>query len=255
MKELVSKFTPVILIGGFGIAGLIFSLSDGQSGSFTIATSGMILISVVILLNNLNIISAKASKIVGGLLAVFSVVLIYLNISSIQEPLEFRKEKEKRYSAVIQRLKDIREAQLAYHRKYNKYTSNFDTLAHFIKNEKVEVIRMVGDVPDTLTEDEALERGLISRDTTLLPVIDYVFNEEYMKSRKKGMKFHPDSLRYVPYTNKAEFDMHTNIIVRGSGMEVSVFQAEDSKPFDPEEVLKVGSLEEPTTSGNWSSEK
>ncbi len=255
MKEIVSKFTPVVLIGGFGIAGLLFSLSDGQGSYFTIATASMILISIVILLNNLHIISAKASKVVGALLAVVSLILIYLNVNSIQEPLEFRKEKEKRYSAVIQRLKDIREAQLAYHRKYNKYTSNFDTLAHFIKNEKVEVIRMAGDVPDTLTEDEALERGIISRDTSFLPVTEYVFNKEYMESRKKNVKFHPDSLRYVPYTNKAEFDMYTNVIIRGSGMEVSVFQVEDSKPFDPEEVLRVGSLDEPTTSGNWSSEK
>lgn len=255
MKEIISKFTPVVLIGGFGIAGLLFSLSDGQGGFFTMATVAMILISIVVLLNNLQIISATVSKILGIVLAVVSIGLIYLNVRSIQEPLEFRKEKEKRYTAVIQRLKDIREAQLAYHRKHNKYTSNFDTLAHFIKNEKIEVIRMVGDVPDTLTEDQALEQGLISRDTTLLPVTDYVFNDEYMESRKRGVKFHPDSLRYVPYTDKAEFDMHTNIIIRGSGMEVSVFQVEDSKPFDPEEVLKVGSLEEPTTSGNWSTEK
>lgn len=255
MKEIVSKFTPVVLIGGAGIAGLLFSLSDGQGGYFTMATVAMILISLVVLLNNLQILTTKVSRVIGVVLAVVSVTLIYLNVRSIQEPLEFRKEKEKRYSAVIQRLKDIREAQLAFHRKYNKYTSSFDTLSNFIKNDKVEVIRKIGEAPDTLTEDQALERGIISRDTSMLPVKEYVFNDEYMSKRKRNVIFHPDSLRYVPYTSGSIFDMHTNIIIRGSGMEVSVFIVEDSDPFDPEEVLKVGSLEEPTTSGNWSSEK
>ena len=255
MKDLISRFTPVTLLGGGGITLLIFALVSGQSGYFIIASLSVLGAAVVVLLNALHIINSKISTGLAAFFGIICVVLLYLNIESIREPIEFKKEKDKRYGAVIQRLKDIREAQVAYHDKYNKYTSNFDTLAKFIKEDQIEVVRMDGSVPDTLTEDEALKRGIISRDTTFVPVKNYVFNEEYMASRKKGVKFDPDALRYIPYTDSSEFDMFTNIVVRSSGMEVSVFEVVDTDPFDPEDVLRVGSLQEPTTAGNWSSER
>lgn len=255
MKDLISRFTPALLPGAGGIALIIFAFVSGQSGYFITASASVIAISIVILLNALHIINTKISTVLGGFFGVLSVVLLYMNIESIREPIEFKKEKDKRYGAVIQKLKDIRKAQKAYHDKYNKYTSSFDTLAQFIKEDHIEVVRMDGSVPDSLTEAEALKKEIIHRDTTLVPVSEHIFNEEYMESRNKSVPFDPDSLKYIPYTDESEFDMFTNIVVRQSGMEVSVFEVVDTDPFDPEDVLKVGSLEEPTTAGNWSSEK
>jgi len=52
------------------------------------------------------------------LLGAAIIVLGYLVIESIMEPIRFNKEKKKREDATIQNLKDIRTAEVAYKTKY-----------------------------------------------------------------------------------------------------------------------------------------
>ncbi len=44
--------------------------------------------------------------------------------------------------------------------------------------------------------------------------------------------------------------MNAGKIEKGNVM-VNVFEVVDTKPFDPKQVLKVGSMTEPTNAGNW----
>jgi NADH:ubiquinone oxidoreductase subunit 3 (subunit A) len=48
------------------------------------------------------------------LLIVAAIVLTYFIYAGIQKPIEFEKAKDARYEATIEKLKDIRKAQLAY---------------------------------------------------------------------------------------------------------------------------------------------
>ena len=184
-------------------------------------------------------------------------VVAYLVVESVQKPLRFNKEKDRRYEATIQRLKDIRIAQVAYRSEKKEYTGNFDELINFLKNGEFRVVRIIGDLDDSAT----IQAGKIIRDTIRIPVLDSLF--------KKG--YPVDSLRYVPFTRGVEFDMDTAFLTAGN-VKVNVFEAKISfdvllQGLDPQLLvnykadrvvrtgyagLKVGSLTETTNNaGNW----
>ena len=64
-------------------------------------------------------------------LSIFFASQIY---SSINGPIKFNKVKNERYTQVINRLKDIRNAQIAHKDVTGFYANNFDSLVSFIDN-------------------------------------------------------------------------------------------------------------------------
>jgi hypothetical protein len=203
-------------------------------------------------------------------LLIVIIALSYLLWRSINTPIEFNREKALREDATIQRLKDIRTAQLAYKSEYNKFTGDFDTLITFLKTDSFSVVRAVGSVPDSMIEElgrrqaelQALNDGLISRDTIRLSVKDSLFRGN----------FPIDSLRFVPFTSGIQFALGAGEIETASKVKVRVFEAK--VPFDillaglnrqlvinykeeREKItgyagLRVGSLDEATNNaGNW----
>lgn len=254
MKETVSKFAPPIILTTIGITVLVLWQVKDQNSYFLYGGLSLLLIAIVSLLNTLGHVSNKIGTIVSFVLVGLSIGLVSLNYSSIDEPIQFLKEKNRRYTHVIQRLKDIREAEIAYKKKYKSYTNNFDTLNHFLTHDSIFVINKSPDTGDSLTVAQAVERGLYVMDTTLVPAIEKVYNKDYKTTRTAGVKLNLDSLRFVPFTS-AEFELKTAEIERGSGIKVNVFQCRDAEPFDKKDVMQVGSLTEPTTAGNWKEEK
>ena len=180
-------------------------------------------------------------KVISIILLVVIVVLLYFAYESIMGPIRWRSEKEMRHSKIIERLKDGRKAQMAYYEKYMKYSGNWDSLINFIKFDSMPMVRAVGSVPDTLTEADALKMGLIVRDTFFVAVLDTVFGKGYPV----------DSLKHIPYAKSGIFFIGAGEITTGSGVKVKVFEMRDTEPFDPFDVMRVGSLKEATTSGNW----
>jgi hypothetical protein len=174
-------------------------------------------------------------------LVIAILVLSYIFYRNIAKPIEFQKERDYKYGFVIDRLKDIRTAQVAFKDVYGRYTGSFDTLIHFLKNDSLPVVRSIGSVPDTLTEKQALELKLITRDTIRIPVMDTIFKAIYPV----------DSIRYVPFT-QTEFKLAAGEVETGSKVKVKVFECSDAKPFDANKILKVGSLTEANNNaGNW----
>jgi hypothetical protein len=201
-------------------------------------------------------------------LIIVALGLTWLIYKSIQDPIDFEKTREKRYEATIERLKDIRKAQLAYKDVYGRFTGSWDTLINFVKNDSVKNVRKIGELTDSmieagLTEKKALRLGLIIRDTIRESVIDAVF----------GGSYDPEELKYVPVPDTtAVFDLGANMITTGSGIKVPVFEAKAHnnivlKGLDRQYVinlneqrrlnekypgLKVGSLTETVNNaGNW----
>ncbi|HHU00931.1 hypothetical protein [Xiashengella succiniciproducens] len=194
--------------------------------------------------------------------------LAFLVYESIMRPVKFQREYNIRTEKVIDRLKDIRSAQVAYKLVNGKYTASFDTLSDFVANGQIPVVRMEGSLNDSMilagmTELKALELGIIKRDTAYVNVIDTLF---------KTKTWIADSLRYVPFTDKAEFELGTNVLSTASGVDVEVFEAkvpyevflqglEKQEIINLREVdvklnrfpgLRVGSLTEANNNaGNW----
>ncbi len=154
-------------------------------------------------------------------LGLCALALIYVCYASIMGPINFEEAKKHRDAKVIERLIDIRKAQMEY-RNLNKqqYTASFDTLIDFVKHQKLPFIFKQGELNDKQLEDGLTEKKAIAiiekakktgkydevkkfglenfkRDTMWVAVMDTIF--------PKG--FNPDSLRYVPFGNGAQFEM------------------------------------------------
>lgn len=202
------------------------------------------------------------------LLAIVAVGLAYFIYKGIQDPIEFEKAKEQRYEATIERLKDIRKAQLAYKDVYGRFTGSWDTLINFVKYDSLRNVRKIGVLTDSmieagLTERRAMREGLIIRDTIKESVLETLFDKS----------FNPESLKYIPVPDTtAEFMLGANVIVTGSGIKVPVFEAkahnniilrgldrqyvinlnEQNRLNEKYPGLKVGSLTEAVNNaGNW----
>lgn len=197
----------------------------------------------------------KAVKIIAQVLLFFAIVaLSYFIYAGVMKPIDFDKEKLSRYKEVVQRLKDIRTAQVSYKSVYGKYTSSFDTLIHFVKEDSFPVEYAEGSLDDSL----AVAMGLIVRDTFYVRVRDSIFHGHYSI----------DSLQYVPFTSGVKFEMASGSIMTASKVEVHVFEASalnfdilngmdrqliinlnDYKQFPG---LKVGDINEANNNaGNW----
>ena len=202
------------------------------------------------------------------LLVVAAIGLTYFIYKGIQRPIEFEKAKNERYEATVERLKNIRKAQVAYRDVNGRFTGSWDTLIDFVKNDSLRNVRKIGELTDSmidagLTERSALSKGLIIRDTIKESVLESVFGEN----------FDPEELKYIPVTDTvAEFSMGSNVVTTGSGIKVPVFEVkahnnivlrglerqyvinlnEQSRLNDKYTGLKVGSLTETVNNaGNW----
>ncbi|MFH2142010.1 MAG: hypothetical protein ABIJ97_06290 [Bacteroidota bacterium] len=157
-------------------------------------------------------------------LSVIAIILVYLIYNSIMNPIKFNEEKDIRYKATIEKLIDIRSAEVAYKDVNGKYADSFDKLIYFVKNDSFPAIRKIGepaeDLIDSLgsyTEAEALslKNKLIIRDTIRIAVLDSIFSKDY----------EIDNLRFVPFTEGKEFTLKSGSVKTASGVVVQVFEA------------------------------
>ena len=203
------------------------------------------------------------------ILGIAILVLAYFVVDSIMTPIRFNKAKNFREKKTISRMIQIREAQKAYKDIKLAYTGNFDTLISFLKNDSFAITKAIGTIPEDLIDsvgmkkarDIAMKRGIIKRSVTKVPVMDSLY----------GRNFPVDSLRYVPFTKGEQFEMKAGEYVTPSKLTVKVVEV--SVPYstllnglDPQlvvnyadegkrspiiPVLKFGSMNEGTLTGNW----
>ena len=186
----------------------------------------------------------------AGLLIV-SLVLAYLIYDGIQTKIEFRKMAQSRNEVVQDKLMDIVKAQKEFKSEKGKYANNFEELLYFLKSDSLTIVKAIGNVPDSLTEIEAVEKGIVIRDTLLVPART-IFEEDYPI----------EDLPIVPFSDNEKFKMQAGVIEKNK-VNVNVFEASttlehvyndldtrnESVHLDKE--VKVGSMTEPITTGNW----
>lgn len=83
-------------------------------------------------------------------LALCAIFLVYEIYDGIMEPVRFNKEVEARKKVAVQRLKDIRDLQVAYKSVNEKFTASFDTLKQFYNEGQMIVLMQVGSKDDSL---------------------------------------------------------------------------------------------------------
>lgn len=77
-------------------------------------------------------------------LALCAIFLVYKIYDGIMEPVRFNKEVEARQKVAVQRLKDIRDLQVAFKSVNERFTASFDTLKQFYNNGEMVVLMQVG---------------------------------------------------------------------------------------------------------------
>ncbi len=147
----------------------------------------------------------------------------YTLYSGIQEPIIFKKEKDKRYRATVKELIHVRDAQIAFKREKGKYAADFDSLIYFVQNDSITEIKRDGVIPDSIflqagnkrseAEKIALKLGIIFRDTIRVSTLDSLFR-----------KYDITKLGQVPFTKGEMFKMDT-ITIETGGLTLHIFEA------------------------------
>ena len=208
--------------------------------------------------------------------------LTYALVSSVMEPVHFEKHKEYRKGIAVQRLKDIRDLQVAYKNVNGKYTADIDSLIMFYNDGKMKVVMQIGSQDDSVAvaNTKALKKrkprikpeemlklynegqSLVFKIENEVPVKDTLFTHRE--------NFVVDSLAFIPFSGDSVIMAST--VKRVSGVNVPLFEATmpwksllkglnnqlrinlDAQCEDQGKYkgLQVGSVESPNNNaGNW----
>jgi len=195
------------------------------------------------------------------------VFLGYLVVQSIYGPVKFNKIKNERYAKIIVNLKDIRDAELAHKEITGKFEKDFDKLVRFIDTAQFAVTQR----RDTTFLDEEYKKiykidqyvdGVVIDTLSFVPVKDSLYGGT---DRYKTMMNVP-----VEGVTK-KFDLDAGYITIND-VKIPVFEAKVAKNdiladldrdllLQENEVvsvegvngryIKVGSMTEVNTNGNW----
>jgi hypothetical protein len=206
------------------------------------------------------------SFILVGLWALI-IYLGYITFMSIYGEIQFNQLKEKRYKVVIENLKDIRDSELAHRTVTGQFEGNWDSLVKFIETEKFTITQR----RDSTVIDKELTR-IYGVDTTKDIVIIDTLGFVPVKDSLFGADSRYKTMMNIPTLNDGQkFELKAGLLEQ-NGVNIPVFEASVSKKillFDQDDnlvdlesevksvegvngpTLKVGSMDEVNTNGNW----
>ena len=178
----------------------------------------------------------------------------YLLYSTIMKPIRFTKEKKERSADVINTLKDIRKAQIAFKSINRYYASSFDELIPLIDTGEFTIVQKRD---EELKYYNKIYREYQLKDTVYIDTLGFAS----IKDSIFGADYNLENLRYIPHSQGTEIDLNAGRIKSGK-LTVQVFEARAKK----EEYLKgldedltkntakdlvVGSMKSAKINGNW----
>ena len=214
-------------------------------------------------------ISNKQKNYLQYILLAHIVFFAFLMFKSINDEIRFDDVKNIRYQQVILKLKDIRDSQIAHRSVKGYFQNNWDSLIKFIETDSFTIIQRKD---SSILDNEMTKRygGVKTyKDIIIIDTLGFVgvkdslfaFNDRYKQ------------MFYVPYAedSKTKFELNAGFINQ-NGIDIPVFEAKVSKKvilFDLSinlilkenqvqsvdgvngPFLKIGSMDEINTNGNW----
>ena len=193
------------------------------------------------------------------------IVLGYLIYRSVTGPIEFKKIKQERFDKVISVLKDIRNSQEAYKAVNGKFANDFNSLIAFVDTGKYTITQQRDS--SYMEFDKTYGIDLL-QEITIIDTLGFIAIKDSLFKGDTRYK----TMMNVPYAqNNETFEMKADIIEK-SGYKAPVFEAKVKKDIilydQPKDLLarenvqisveevngteiKVGSLTEVSTNGNW----
>ncbi|MFZ9030099.1 MAG: hypothetical protein ACO20F_02345 [Robiginitalea sp.] len=193
------------------------------------------------------------------------VFLGYMIYRSVTGPIEFDKVKKERFAEVIDRLKDIRNAQEAYKSVNGRFANNFNDLVAFVDTGRYTITQQRD---SSYMEFDRVYQIDLLKEVTIIDTLGFVaVKDSLFKNSDRYLQ-----MMNVPYAaNNEQFTLKADIVEKG-GYRAPVFEAKVAKSVvlydQPQDLLtrenaqisveevngaeiKVGSLNEVSTSGNW----
>jgi hypothetical protein len=210
-----------------------------------------------------NKVPQKARPIISVVLLLLAVFLGYKIYQGIMGPINFNKEKVKRYSPVIDNLKTIRDAQVAHKEVTGNFAKNPANLVKFIDTAKFAVTKVENIVVE-VNKGTALQPIMVEEEKRVTDTIGF----KDVKADFAGRDY--KNMFDVPGTD-ANFDIETGYVEKVQGVKSPVFLVKIAKEkiLDglPRHLIKqeiealapevtgafisVGSLDDVKTNGNW----
>ena len=197
---------------------------------------------------------------------ILSIFFAYKVYDSISGPIKFNQVKNERFALVINRLKDIRTAQIAHKDVKGQFSNNFDSLVKFVDEGIFTLIEKRDSSYleyDRTYRIDMLKEVIVVDTLGFVPVKDSLFKNN--NSYKKMAYLPIDGLEDSTFHIKAE-------IINKNGYMVPVFEVKISKNIllydQNEDLVKqenetvsvdgvngpeiiLGSLSKVSTNGNW----
>ncbi|MBG7613269.1 hypothetical protein IU405_13540 [Polaribacter sp. BAL334] len=223
---------------------------------------GAVLVAVLLAFSIVKYLPLKLRWIPSILLLVLAIFLGFKIYGGIMEPIEFNKEKIKKYAPVVENLKIIRDAEIKFYEKYGRYTNNKDLLIAFVEQAKLALTES-----RTIIEKENRGGGvIIDVERKVTDTIGYEPVMKYFEGRDYKNMFK------VPGVEGVEFELEVSKVEKVQGLVVPTFMARTPKKgilagmneslvkqeleaIETDQIkgefVSVGSLDEVTTGGNW----
>jgi len=178
----------------------------------------------------------------------------YALFNTIMNPIQFNKEKKDRSVDVIERLKDVRKAQIAFKEVNRFYAQSFNELIPFVDSGKFTIVQRRD---EELKYYNKVYREYQLKDTTYVDTLGYAS----IKDSIFGADYNLEKLRFIPHTENVELKLRAGKIKSGK-LNVHVFEARALKEeylvgLDEDLVknaakdLVVGSMTSAKINGNW----
>lgn len=189
------------------------------------------------------------TKILTIVFILISLGLAYFLTVSIKTEIDEEDRIKAIEATIINKLKMIRDAQVAYQAVHGNYTSDWDKLISFVDTGSIYITQRREHI---ITLDYGADSVVVDIDT-----LGTVSVKDSLFSKDKYPNFDLQSLPNVPGNEDAKFDIFADELNKG-GVNVDVFEVKDPAPINPARkaktgrgALRVGSRNEVTTAGNW----
>ncbi|HKK12392.1 MAG TPA: hypothetical protein VJ945_06145 [Flavobacteriaceae bacterium] len=207
----------------------------------------------------------KLKPFINILLWIIIVILGYMTFMSVYGEIEFNKLKVKRYNLVIEKLKDIRDAELAHRQVTGKFTDNFDALVKFVDTAKYTITQRRD---STILDKEMTRRFTVDmyKDIVIVDTLGYVPVKDSLfgnDTRYKTMMNLPEGAGEPGSKFQLKAGLLDDIpVFEASAKKTVILWDQDPHLVEKENevvsvdgvngpTLKVGSMDEVNTNGNW----
>lgn len=193
-------------------------------------------------------------------------VLGYLTYNAVYGPVEFNKIRDERYVDVVEKMKNIRDVELAHREINGEYVGNFEDMIKFIDTAEYVITQR----KDTTYLDEEY-RKTYGVDQYIEDIVIDTLGFASVKDSIFGTSERYRKIMYIPHTDNKKFTIDAGYLEDGKN-KVPVFEVKAPKDLilaDQDrdlvvqekqtrsvdgvdgDAIKVGSMTQVKSNGNW----